>query len=532
MSATADELRIVSDEVPDETFLPLPARIRRHAASHGDKLALLVGPQRFSWAELGDRVERCAAVLRGEGFGPGQVLAILSETSADYLVAYLACLSAGGCVAPLPATNTDETLARMVADTEASVFIAGASMRGRAEAILANAGLAGKTIQFCLDADSAAWPNLIDRAAAVETLPEPVEIRRDWPFNIIYSSGTTGVPKGIVHEHIMRARHIARFTSQGLAPGKTLIAATTLYSNTSLVGVIGALGNGAGVVLQPKFDAEGFMALVAEHRITHAMTVPVIVQRLLSHPRFSEIDISSLERSFVTSSILPVHVKEDVLRRWPGTLVEMYGLTEGGVGTMLDLREHPDKLASVGRPSQGSIVRLINDAGEDVAPGAVGEIIGRSPAMMRGYFKRPDLTAEALITLKDGTVYFRSGDLGRFDEDGFLFLAGRKKDMIVSGGFNIYAIDLEDALCAHEAVAEAAVVGRPSDEWGETPHAFVVLKPGAEVASEALMAFAHERLGKIQRIKGIDIVSDLPRSSVGKVLKRDLVGLLKAAAES
>ncbi len=323
MASTGDEYRIVSNEIPDETFTPLPALIRKHAATLGDALALRVGDDRLSWAELGDKVERCAAALREVGFGPGQVLGILSDTTIEYMIAYLAGLSAGGCVAPLPATNTEETLSRMVADADASVFLAGSTMIDRAEIVLAGSGLGGKSARLCLDAELPGWPHLMAKAAAIHTLPEPVEIQPEWLFNIIYSSGTTGVPKGIMHEHRFRARQIPRFTMNGLAPGKSLIAATTLYSNTSLVAVFGTLGNGGALILQKRFDAEGFMQLIAEHGITHAMTVPVIVHRLLSHPKFGEIDISTLEKSFVTSSILQVHVKEDVLKRWPGTLLEM-----------------------------------------------------------------------------------------------------------------------------------------------------------------------------------------------------------------
>lgn len=532
MDEAMTDVRIQADQPPDETFVSLPALIRRHAAEQGEALALRCGDKRYSWRALGDIVERCAAVLRAKGFGPGKVLCILSDTTAEYMVGYLAGLSAGGGVAPLPSTNTEAVLARMASDADAAVFLAGSAMRGRADAVLEEAGLADSAVRFCLDADAEAegWPGLMAAAARVETLPEPVEIQPDWIFNIIYSSGTTGVPKGIVHEHVFRARQVPRFSAQGLAPGKTIVTGTAPYSNITLVATFGALGNGAALVLQPKFDTESYMELIAEHRATHAMTVPVILQRILAHPRFGEIDLSSLERSFCTSAMLPLHLKTELLERWPGTVVEMYGLTEGGGATALDIRKNPDKIASVGQPALNADVRIIDDAGNELPQGETGEVVGRAITMMRGYFKRGDLTADALITLANGKTYFRSGDLGRFDEDGFLYLVGRKKDMIITGGFNVYASDLEDALFAHEAVADVAVVGAPSAQWGETPAAFVVLKPGATATAEELMAFANANLGKIQRITSVTFLDQLPRSGVGKILKRELVARFKETA--
>ena len=533
MSELAEDRRIEADPVPDEAFVAVPERLRRRAAKGGDALALRCGDDRLSWAELGDQVERGAALLRQAGVGPGDIVAILADTSVDYVIAFLAGLSAGACVAPLPSGASDATLVLMAADASAVAFFASENMRGRADAILAEAALASSARRFLLDGDAedAGWLNFSRRSAAVEHLPEPVQIQPDWGFNIIYSSGTTGVPKGIVHDHRLRARQLARFSGKGLGPGKSAAAATALYSNTTLITLFGALCAGAAMLLKPKFEVEGFMELIAEHQASHAMMVPVIIQRMLAHPRFDEIDLTSLEVTFCTSSVLPLHVKEDALARWPGTIFEIYGLTEGGVGAGLDIRENPDKIASVGQPLLGAEMLVVDDDGRPLPTGEVGEVIGRSQAMMVGYFKRPDLTREAMIQLPDGRWFFRSGDLGRFDEEGFLYLAGRKKDMIISGGFNIYATDLEDALFAHEAVAEAAVVGGPSAEWGETPVAFVVLTNGASIEAETLRRFANDRLGKIQRISEIRFVDSLPRNAIGKVMKRDLAAALVDGAE-
>ena len=206
----------------------------------------------------------------------------------------------------------------------------------------------------------------------------------------------------------------------------------------------------------------------------------------------------------------------------PGKLMEFYGLTEGGGVCVLVADETPEKLHTVGKPAAGVDIRIISDQGAEVATGITGEVVGRGPSMMSGYWNRDDLTEASLWKDQNGTVFFRSGDMGCFDNDGFLILSDRKKDVIISGGFNIYADDLERTLLSDLDVVDAAVIGIPSDEWGETPMGFVVLKEGVIRSSEEIRMAANARLGKFQRIQKIEIVEMLPRSEIGKILKREL----------
>ena len=211
-----------------------------------------------------------------------------------------------------------------------------------------------------------------------------------------------------------------------------------------------------------------------------------------------------------------------MVRRWPGRLVDSYGLTEGGGTCMLDCTAHPDKLHTVGKPAPGHEVRLIDEQGNEVPPGGSGEVVGHSPGIMTGYHNQPQRTREAEWHDASGKRFIRTGDIGRFDEDGFLVLVDRKKDMIISGGFNISPSDLEAVIAQHPAVAEVSVVGVPSERWGETPVAFVVLRE--EFSAEVLMDWCNGRLGKTQRLAAVQIVEALPRSGIGKVLKRELRG--------
>jgi acyl-CoA synthetase (AMP-forming)/AMP-acid ligase II len=286
----------------------------------------------------------------------------------------------------------------------------------------------------------------------------------------------------------------------------------------------------------PKFEAAAYLALAERHRVTHAMLVPVQYQRLMAEPTFDRYDLSSFRWKFSTSAPFAASLKAQVLRRWPGALVEFYGMTEGGGSCVLEAHLHPDKLHTVGRPAPGSDIRLIDEAGREVPQGRAGEVVGHSPGMMLGYHGRPDATREAEWFDAGGKRFIRTGDIGRFDADGFLSLVDRRKDVIISGGFNIYPSDLEAVLREHPAVADAAVVGVPSRQWGETPVAFVVLhRPCDEemdpeaMDPQALQRWANDRLGKTQRLHALRFVDELPRSPIGKVLKRDLRDRYEAA---
>jgi acyl-CoA synthetase (AMP-forming)/AMP-acid ligase II len=223
-----------------------------------------------------------------------------------------------------------------------------------------------------------------------------------------------------------------------------------------------------------------------------------------------------------TSAPMQTGLKREAARRWPGPLIEMYGLTEGGGICTLDLKADDNKLDTVGKPAFGCVIKIIDDRGEELSGGQVGEIVGRGPIMMQGYHNQQVKTDEIVWHDRDGERFFRSGDMGWFDQDGYLHLSDRKKDMIISGGFNVFAADLESVLCRHPDVSDAAVIGIPSLEWGETPLAFVVPRTGRSPDSDALREWANGQLGKAQRLARVELRDALPRNALGKVLKREL----------
>ncbi len=506
-------------EIAGLPFVSLPDAVRGHALALGDAPALVCDGETLSAAALDALAERCASALQRDGVVPEEVVAICASASPRYVAAFIGALRAGAAVAPLSPSAHPDSLAAMLANAGARVLLLDAPVERALEAAALPPGL---TLIRLDTAGTPAAPGFDTWLAPVGTAARRVEIRPEWTFNLIYSSGTTGVPKGIVQSHAMRFSYSARGAERGYGPGSVTLTATPLYSNTTLVSFFPTLALGGTVVLMPKFDATAYLELAQRHRATHTMLVPVQYQRLIAHPDFDRYDLSSFRAKSCTSAPFAAAVKAEVVRRWPGVLSEFYGMTEGGASCELCANEHPDKLHTVGKPLPGHEMRIIDEQGRELEPGAIGEVVGRSPTMMTGYYRQPDKTAEAEWFDAEGQRFIRTGDIGRFDPDGFLVLMDRKKDMIISGGFNIYPSDLEQVLVTHPDIAEAAVVGVASERWGETPVAFVTLREGTGATGAALAEWANARLGRTQRLADVVVVDALPRSPIGKVLKREL----------
>jgi len=509
-----------------QEFGVLPALIAAHAAEQPDVTAVIDGERSVTYRELNTLVDRVAAGLQRDGLKPTEAIAVCAYSSLEYVAVFLGGLRAGVAVSPLAPSSTPDQLIMMLDDCAAPLFFLD---EGVAELM---APVADRITARRIALDGSGAGDAFSGWLPPEgTRPTPVEIEPEWPFNIIYSSGTTGAPKGIVQSHAMRWTQIGRGGASGYAPDAVTMVSTPLYSNTTLVSVFPALGLGGALVLMKKFDAQGFLTLAEKHRATHAMLVPVQYRRIMALPEFDNFDLKSFRMKFSTSAPFAAELKADVLKRWPGGLVEYYGMTEGGGSFALIAHEHPDKLHTVGKPMPGHDIRLIDEDLKEIPVGEIGEVVGRSAAMMNGYHNQPEKTSAAEWYSPAGERFIRTGDVGRFDEDGFLTLMDRKKDMIISGGFNIYPSDIEAVIVQHPAVLEAAVVGMPSDKWGETPVAFVTPRPGATVAIPELAEFVAARVGKTQRPSAWELTDTLPRSAIGKVLKRELRDGFKGKVE-
>ena len=497
---------------------PFMTAIRRHAAKRARAPALTCGESRLNWAGFAAAAEQAAAAFQRHGVLPGDRVAIVAASSLAYVTLFFGGGAAGACMVPMPNKSGARTLERLIADCGPRILIVDAA----AAETLADCSPDGAAV-IALDSKAVGTVALDGFLAGAGHVPEP-QLSGDAPFNIIYSSGTTGMPKGIVHSSEMRFRQASRDTFM-LGADSVMLLATPLYSNTTLLPLLATVFHGGHTVLMPKFDAETYLRVAEAVRATHTMLVPVQYQRIVAHPRFDDADLSSFTLKQCTGAPLPVEVKQALITRWPGRFLEVYGLTEGGCTVILDATAHPDKLATVGRPAPGTDIRLIDERGNELPrgkTGETGEIVGRSGLMMTGYYGRPEDTEALLWRDREGNVFFRSGDLGAFDQDGFLRIVGRKKDVVISGGFNIYASDLESELLRHPAVREAAVIGIPSEAWGETPWAVVVLHDGRSADADEIRGWANARLDRMQQLAGVEIRAALPRSEIGKILKQEL----------
>jgi long-chain acyl-CoA synthetase len=521
---------------------PFITAIRRHAAERPRAPALTCGESRLDWAGFAASVEQAAAAFQRHDVSPGDRVAIVAAPSLAYVTLFFGGVAAGACMVPMPNKSGPRTLERLVADCGPRILIVDAAavetlrlahvlvgepVSTSPEHALADWRPDGAAV-IALDTGAVGTIALDDFLAGAGHASEP-QTSGDAPFNIIYSSGTTGTPKGIVHSSDMRLRQASRDTFM-IGADSVMLLATPLYSNTTLLPLLGTVFHGGHTVLMPKFDAEAYLHVAEAVRATHTMLVPVQYQRIVAHPRFDATDLSAFVLKQCTSAPLPVEMKRALITRWPGRFLEVYGLTEGGCTVILDATAHPDKLATVGRPAPGTDIRIIDRRGNELRRGETGEIVGRSGLMMTGYYGRPEDTEALLWRDREGNVFFRSGDLGAFDEDGFLKIVGRKKDVVISGGFNVYASDLESMLLQHPAVREVAVIGIPSEVWGETPWAVVVLHDGRSADADEIRGWANARLDRMQRLAGVEIRPALPRSDIGKILKQELRAAHRAPA--
>ncbi len=496
----------------DQEFGSFPGLIAAWGLYRGEAPALHDGTETLSWRETADKVERIAARLQADGLQRGQAVAILGTTCNAYALIYLAAIRAGGCAAPLTTSASADQLKGMAIDSGAiHLFIDQAKLDELGEVRLP---VQNQVLLSELDAFM----------APVGTQAAPFDPAENDPLNIIYSSGTTGVPKGIVHSHGMRWRQMTFRAAMNYGTDSRTLCSTPLYSNTTMAVFLPTMYSGGCASLMGKFDTQKWLERAQAEEITHTMLVPVQYRRLVQFERFDDYDLSSMKMKYCTSAPFPADLKAEVLQRMPGGLIEIYGMTEGGVACIFPVHEHPDKLHTVGFPAPGHFLKVIDENLQEVPPGTPGELVGKSPTMMLGYKNQPEKTREGYWTdPADGSTWQRMGDIGRLDVDGFVELVGRTKDVIISGGFNIFPIDLEVELLKDERVAEAAVVGVPSDQWGETPVGFVVLKPGvSEDALEDIRNTANSRLGKTQRVSALQAIAEMPRSHIGKLLKTEL----------
>jgi len=497
----------------------LPAIFALHGKWRGHKDAVICGEERWNWRQFCAANHRFAHGLAAHNVQAGDRVGIVMSNGLPMVQALYGTLVAGAVSVPINLSVSDEALLGMLIDAGVAALVVSEDQQARIDALLPRLPESLRLLVTTARGNDR-WTNLDDLCSGQpEDRPVP-EIADDAPLNIIYSSGTTGLPKGILHTHRGR-RDWAYDLAIALryhGSARTLVT-IGLYSNISWVAMLCTLLAGGTLVVHPRFDAMAFLRTVEHEKITHTAMVPIQFQRVIEALRSEGSDVSSMQAMMSCGSPLHECLKRDIFEYFPCGIIELYGLTEGII-TTLEPEDAQGRWSSVGMPLIGTDIGIVDDNGTVLGPNQSGEIVARGRFTMPGYWRREDATREAEYIDPQGRKWLRSGDIGYVDEEGFLYIVDRKKDMILSGGQNIYPQDIEAVLVENPDVDDVAVIGLPSSRWGETPVALVVPRNGA--VGDDLLHWANSRLGRQQRLAEVIYVPELPRNPNGKILKREL----------
>lgn len=496
--------------------------LHRAVQQKPDAVATVFGDRQRTFGEVADRVARLAGALRELGVGAGDRVAMLSLNSDRYHEYLLAVPWADAVLTPVNIRWSPVEIAYSLRDADARVLLVDDAFAAVLPTVRRDhPGLTtvihtgdGPTPEGALS-----YEGLVGAATPIE------DARRsgDQLAGLFYTGGTTGHPKGVMLSHANLMVSALGLTSTGFlfGPGTRYLHAAPMFHLADLAGWNATTANGGTHVMIPAFDPVATMTAIAAHEVTDSLLVPMMIQVLVDHAEIAEHDLSSLRGVLYGASPIPQAVLERAMKAFPNaSFTQAYGMTElSPVATLLSPEDHrrTELLRAAGRAAPHSEVRIVDVDDHEVPRGRVGEIVARGGHVMLGYWNRPEETAAAL---RDGWMH--TGDGGYMDDAGYVFVVDRLKDMIVTGGENVYSAEVENALAAHPAVASCAVIGVPDEQWGERVHAVVVLRDGQEVTADDLREFAKTLIAGYKAPRSAEFVDALPVSGAGKVLKREL----------
>ena len=501
----------------------LPEILALHGKWRNTKTAVVCGSESLSWSEFTHLNHQFAHGLLAQNLNVGDAVAVVMSNGIPMLTTLMGCMSAGLVSVPINLSVNDDALVNMINDADAKAIVVTEDQQVRVNAIRDRL----KRTDLVLICESSAdeWLTIQSIYTKQSNELPSVEIPADTPLNVIYSSGTTGLPKGILASQKGR-RDWAYDLAIALryhGEARTLMT-IGLYSNISWVAMLSTLLAGGCLVIEKQFDAVSALRQIKDQRITHFAMVPIQFQRLIESLENNPdaFDVGSVHAMMSCGSPLHADLKRKIFKYFSCGIIELYGLTEGVI-TTLDTGDAEGRWSSVGKPLIGTDIMIVDDNDNEVARGDSGEIVSRGRITMPGYLNRPDANEEATFTDTRGQRWLRTGDIGHLDQDGFLYIVDRKKDMILTGGQNVYPQDIEAILIQHPQINDVAVIGAKSERWGETPIAIVV--PEGDVPDtfvHDIIEWVNPQLGKQQRIADVIMIDELPRNPNGKILKREL----------
>ncbi len=493
-----------------------------------DKVALYDGDKQITYGQWGERTSQLAQAMKAHGIEKGDRVALLMLNDARYLELLYAVTMIGAVIVPLNIRLGKEELLYMLQDSETKMLFVHKEFAPFLPQLKQSVPCIQQYI-LCED------DMVLEGTAPYEEWigdyePQPLKAyaKPDDLAVILYTGGTTGLPKGVMltHSNVMANANNAS-NSLSFVENEIYLHSAPMFHAADQASTYAVTIRGGSHAIIRRFDPEVMVAAIEKHRVTSTMVVPTMLNMIINAPNFSKYDLSSLRRFSYGASPCPPELLKKAVKLFPNVIfVQGYGLSEGAPLICVLRPEYhitdgneyeTNRLASCGQPLAGLEARVVNESGEDVAPGEVGEIIARGPNVMIGYWNKPEETEKALV---DGWLH--TGDMATVDENNFFYIVDRKKDMIVTGAENVYSIEVENVLYKHPSILETAVIGVPHEHWGEAVTAIVVLKENESVTEDEIIAFCRETLANYKVPKTVEFVDELPKSGAGKILKRKL----------
>ncbi len=493
--------------------------LKKHATYRPNHIALIFEDKKITYNELYETVNQLSHAFIKAGIKKGDKVSTILPNSVELYETYWACAAIGAVAVPLSPLLREQGLQNLLNNSDTKLIITTKALTEHLNSVKNNLNNIPKENYWIIDSEEYGYQNFHQqKQEQLNSFPKIEEVVGDDIYNIIYSSGTTGLPKGIVINHAVRSLYGSLFSNAYRITAESIIMHSgSIIFNGSFLTLMPAMFMGCTYVLMSHFNADEVVEIIAKEKITHTILVPSQIISCLDKTTFNKENVSSLECIISVGAPLLLEQKQELNKKIPNVFYELYGLTEGFM-TILDKNDAMIKVGSVGTPPQFMDIKIVDENGENLPTKLIGEIVGKGPLLMTEYYKNPVQTSEAI---KNGWLF--TGDLGYLDDDGFLFLTGRKKDLIISGGVNVYPTDIEEIIIRHPAIKDVAVFGVSHSEWGETPVAAVVLNEGfSETANEIKLWVNQHVEARFQKIYTVIILENLPRNIAGKVLKIEL----------